>query len=82
MVVKLGYRGGAYSGFAEQKDPAIRTVAGEVRRALELMREGRVGTTVFGAHDASPRRLWAMAKLWMHYYLDFRRWFGHHELDD
>lgn len=52
------------------------------RRALELMREGRVGTTVFGAHDASPRRLWAMAKLWMHYYLDFRRWFGHHELDD
>jgi D-aspartate ligase len=52
------------------------------RRALELMREGRVGTTVFGAHDNNPRRLWSMSKLWMHYYLDFRRWFGHHELDD
>ena len=34
MVVELGYRGGAYSGFAEQKDPAIRTVAGELRHAL------------------------------------------------
>ena len=51
-------------------------------RALELMRQGRVGTTLFGAHDDSPRRLWNMAKLWAHYYLDFKRHFGHRELED
>lgn len=50
-------------------------------RALALMREGRCGTTLFGAHDRDPRRLWDMAKLWVHYYLDFRRWYGHTELE-
>ena len=50
--------------------------------ALELMRQGRVGTTLFGARDNSLRRLWNMAKLWAHYYLDFKRHFGHRELED
>lgn len=52
MVVKLGYRGGAYSGFAEQKDPAVRTVAGEVRRALELVLRREVDLVCAGRTDA------------------------------
>ena len=50
-------------------------------RALLLMREGKVGTTLFGGHDRDPRRLWNMAKLWTHYRVDFRRYFGHRELE-
>lgn len=49
--------------------------------ALRLMREGRVGTTLFGVHDNDPRRLWNMAKLWTHYRLDFRKYFGHRDLE-
>ncbi|MDO5107623.1 MAG: tRNA pseudouridine(38-40) synthase TruA, partial [Coriobacteriaceae bacterium] len=52
MVVELGYRGGAYSGFAEQKDPAIRTVAGELRHALELIMRREVELTCAGRTDA------------------------------
>lgn len=52
MVVKLGYRGAAYSGFAEQKDPAVRTVAGEVRRALELILRREVELVCAGRTDA------------------------------
>lgn len=33
LVIRLGYRGASFSGFAEQ--PGVRTVAGELRRALE-----------------------------------------------
>lgn len=51
------------------------------RRALELMREGRVGTTLFGAGDRNPRRLVAMGKLWLRYVDDYRRYFGNRELD-
>lgn len=43
-------------------------------RALALMAEGRVGTTLFGAGDNDPRRLANMAKLWAHYHDDFRRY--------
>lgn len=52
MVVKLGYRGAAYSGFAEQKDSAVRTVAGEVRRALELILRREVELVCAGRTDA------------------------------
>ncbi len=51
-------------------------------KALQLMREGRVGTTLFGAHDNDPRRLWNMAKLWLHYRVDFRKYFGHRDLEE
>ena len=33
LVIRLGYRGAGFAGFAEQ--PGVRTVAGELRRALE-----------------------------------------------
>ena len=51
-------------------------------RALELMRSGRVGTTLFGAKDRSPKRLFNMTKLWVHYYLDFRTYFGKRDLEE
>lgn len=53
----------------------------EKRRALELIRQGRVGTTLFGAGDNDPRRLVAMGKLWLRYVDDYRRYFGDRELD-
>ena len=46
------------------------------------MREGRVGTTLFGANDLHPRRLWNMAKLWIHYFVDFKKYFGHRDLEE
>lgn len=49
-------------------------------RALELMRQGKCGTTIFGAHDNNPKRLFNMAKLWAHYYLEFKKYFGHRDL--
>lgn len=52
----------------------------EKRRALELMAAGKCGTTVFGAHDNAPRRVWNMSKLWAHYVLDFRKYFGKRDL--
>lgn len=57
MVVKLGYRGEAYAGFAEQKDPAIRTVAGELRRALELILHREVTLACAGRTDAGVHAL-------------------------
>ena len=50
--------------------------------AMRLMREGRVGTTLFGANDLHPRRLWNMAKLWIHYFVDFKKYFGHRDLEE
>ena len=57
MVIKLGYRGGAFSGFAEQKDPSIRTVAGELRHALELILRREVELTCAGRTDAGMHAL-------------------------
>ena len=57
MVVKLGYRGSAYSGFAEQKDPAVATVAGELRRALQLILRREVELTCAGRTDAGVHAL-------------------------
>lgn len=52
LVLRLGYEGGAYSGFAEQKDEGIKTVAGELRRALETFMRREVEITCAGRTDA------------------------------
>lgn len=51
LVFRLGYDGAAFSGFAEQKDN-VRTVAGEVRRALETFLRRPVDLTCAGRTDA------------------------------
>ena len=50
-------------------------------RALALMREGRVGTTLWDRRDNDPRRLANLARIWAGYYRDFYRYFGHRELE-
>lgn len=50
LVFCLGYDGAAFSGFAEQ--PGLRTVAGEVRRALETFLRRPVDMTCAGRTDA------------------------------
>ena len=52
----------------------------EKRRALELHKAGKSGTTLFGCGDNSPERLWNMAKLWVHYVVDFNQYFGKKDL--
>ena len=55
MVIKLGYRGMAFSGFAEQ--PGQRTVAGEMRRALETILRHPVELECAGRTDAGVHAL-------------------------
>lgn len=50
LVFKIAYDGAAFSGFAEQ--PGQRTVAGEVRRALETFLRREVDLTCAGRTDA------------------------------
>lgn len=50
LVVKLGYRGADFAGFAEQ--PSERTVAGELRRALETALRRPCELTCAGRTDA------------------------------
>ena len=50
LVLKLGYRGGGFSGFAEQE--GCRTVAGELRRALETVLHRPVDLVCAGRTDA------------------------------
>ncbi len=50
LVFRLGYDGTEFSGFAEQ--PGQRTVAGEVRRALEVFLRREVEITCAGRTDA------------------------------
>lgn len=50
LVFRLGYDGADFSGFAEQ--PGLRTVAGEVRRALETFLRRPVELTCAGRTDA------------------------------
>lgn len=50
LVFRLGYDGAAFSGFAEQ--PGIRTVAGELRRALETFLRRPIDLTCAGRTDA------------------------------
>ena len=51
IVLRVAYDGGAYSGFAEQRD-AVTTVAGELRRALETFLRRPVELTCAGRTDA------------------------------
>ncbi len=55
LGIKLGYRGAAFSGFAEQ--PGERTVAGELRRALETMFRREVDFACAGRTDAGVSAL-------------------------
>ncbi|MDO5120227.1 MAG: tRNA pseudouridine(38-40) synthase TruA [Coriobacteriales bacterium] len=55
LVIKLGYRGGKFSGFAEQ--PGLRTVAGELRRALETALRRPCELTCAGRTDAGVHAL-------------------------
>ena len=50
MVIRLGYRGAGFAGFAEQ--PSVRTVAGELRRALETTLRRPCELTCAGRTDA------------------------------
>lgn len=51
LVFCLGYDGAKFSGFAEQKDN-VRTVAGELRRALETFLRRPIDLTCAGRTDA------------------------------
>lgn len=55
MVVRLGYRGADFAGFAEQ--PGQRTVAGELRHALETALRRPVELTCAGRTDAGVHAL-------------------------
>lgn len=55
LVVRLGYRGGAFSGFAEQEGE--RTVAGELRHALSCILRREVELTCAGRTDAGVHAL-------------------------
>lgn len=50
LVLELGYRGGAFSGFAEQE--GCRTIAGELRNALETVLHRPIELTCAGRTDA------------------------------
>ena len=50
LVIRLGYRGADFCGFAEQ--PGVRTVAGELRRALETALRRPCELTCAGRTDA------------------------------
>lgn len=57
IVLRLGYSGEAYSGFAEQTQPEVRTVAGELRKALETFLRREVDLTCAGRTDAGVHAL-------------------------
>lgn len=55
LVIRLGYRGAGFCGFAEQ--PGMRTVAGELRRALETVLHRPCELTCAGRTDAGVHAL-------------------------
>ena len=55
LVLKLGYRGADFAGFAAQ--PSRRTVAGELTRALEVLLRRQVTLTCAGRTDAGVHAL-------------------------
>ncbi len=55
LVIQLGYRGADFSGYAEQ--PGQRTVAGELRSALECALRREVELTCAGRTDAGVHAL-------------------------
>ena len=52
LVFRLSYDGTRFSGFAEQREEGVRTVAGEVRAALETFMRRPVELTCAGRTDA------------------------------
>lgn len=55
LVIQLGYRGSSFAGYAEQ--PFQRTVAGELRRALETFLRREVDLSCAGRTDAGVHAL-------------------------
>ena len=55
IVVELGYRGADFAGYAEQ--PGQRTVAGEMRRALETVLRRPIEMDCAGRTDAGVHAL-------------------------
>lgn len=55
LVLKLGYRGSEFAGFAPQ--PGQRTVAGEITRALEVLLHREIALTCAGRTDAGVHAL-------------------------
>lgn len=55
LVIKVGYRGAGFAGYAEQEDQ--RTVAGELRRALEILLRRPCELTCAGRTDAGVSAL-------------------------
>ena len=55
LVIRLGYRGADFAGFAEQ--PGVRTVAGELRRALETTLRRPCELVCAGRTDAGVHAL-------------------------
>ena len=52
LVIRLAYDGTDFNGFAPQKDPALRTVAGEITDALGTLLAREVDLTCAGRTDA------------------------------
>ena len=57
MVLTVGYRGAGFSGFAAQADAGVRTVAGELDRALSTFLRRPVELTCAGRTDAGVHAL-------------------------
>ena len=57
IVLKLAYDGTGFSGFAAQPQPGVRTVAGELVRALETFLRRPVDITCAGRTDAGVHAL-------------------------
>ena len=55
LVLEVGYRGAEFAGFAEQ--PSVRTVAGELRRALKTCLRRPVELTCAGRTDSGVHAL-------------------------
>lgn len=55
LVLRVGYRGDGFAGFAEQ--PEVRTVAGELRRALETVLRRPCELTCAGRTDSGVHAL-------------------------
>ena len=56
LVIRLGYRGAEFAGFAEQPG-GVRTVAGELRRALETALRRPCELVCAGRTDAGVHAL-------------------------
>lgn len=57
LVIKVSYNGAAYSGFAKQKDPGIKTVQGEIEKALSVLFGHLIETVCAGRTDAGVHAL-------------------------